>query len=224
MTTQDGAAPTESSIDSQLGWSTSSFRAWPLSGALAEIGGQGFGGIDLGALPVVCDHVPPPLPCDLVDVLTDQTVTSGSAVRLIDAHLAGTQPGRVAAEIPPATDPGRPGEAVGTSTIMLARRRQGTELRTGPSRAIATVVRPLTAAEFVGRSGNHIEHVPIPDAVPGEADLGNRQVDFARGLKAPADAGFAGHHCQAGNPLHHQRPAATARAARLTPDSPRHHK
>ena len=100
MTTQDGAAPTESSIDSQLGWSTSSFRAWPLSGALAEIGGQGFGGIDLGALPVVGDHVPPPLPCDLVDVLTDQTVTSGSAVRLIDAHLAGTQPGRVAAEIP----------------------------------------------------------------------------------------------------------------------------
>ena len=76
---------------------------------------------------------------------------------------------------------------------MLARRRQGTELRTGPSRAIATVVRPLTAAEFVGRSGNHIEHVPIPDAAPGEIDLGNRQVDFARGLKALADAGFAGH-------------------------------
>ncbi len=101
MTTQDGAAPIGSSIDSQLGWSTISFRAWPLSGALAEIGGQGFGGIDLGALQGVGDHVPPPLPRDLVDVPADQTLASGSAVRLINADLAGTnEPGRVAAEIP----------------------------------------------------------------------------------------------------------------------------
>ena len=101
MTRQDGAAPIGSSIDSQLGWSTLSSRAWPLSGALAEIGGQGFGGIDLGALPGVGDHVPPPLPCDLVDVLADQILASGSAVRLINADLAGTnEPGRVAAEIP----------------------------------------------------------------------------------------------------------------------------
>jgi hypothetical protein len=96
---------------------------------------------------------------------------------------------------------------------MVARGRQGTELRTGPSHAIATVARPLTAAaEFAGRSGKHIEHVHIPDDVPGEVDLGNGQVDFA------------GHHCRAGNPLHHQRPAATARAAQLIPDSSSHHK
>ena len=62
MTTQDIAAQLGSSIDSRLGCSTISFRAWSLPGALADISGQGFDEIDLGALPGGCDHVPTPLP------------------------------------------------------------------------------------------------------------------------------------------------------------------
>jgi hypothetical protein len=44
MTTQAAAAQPGSSIDSRLGCSTISFRAWTFSGALAEICGQGFAG------------------------------------------------------------------------------------------------------------------------------------------------------------------------------------
>ncbi len=79
---------------------------------------------------------------------------------------------------------------------MLACGRRGTEPRTELSRAIATLARTLTeAAEFVGRFGDHIVHVHIRDAAPGNINLsvGNGQVDFARGLKALADAGYAGH-------------------------------
>ena len=79
MTTQD-AAQLGSSIDSRLGCSTISFRACTLPGALAHISAQGFGEIDLGALPGVCDHVPTPLPPDLVDVLAEQILASGLAV------------------------------------------------------------------------------------------------------------------------------------------------
>ena len=145
MTTQDGAAQLGSSIDSRLGCSTISFRAW-LARALADIGGQGFGEIDLGALPGVCDHVPTPLPPEVVDVLADQILASGSAVRLINADVAGmNEPGLDAAEIPRRlrTLVDLAG-AAGTSTIMLACGRQGTELRTELSRAIATVARTLT--------------------------------------------------------------------------------
>jgi len=78
MTTQDIAAQLGSSIDSRLGCSTISFRAWTLPGALAEISGQGFDEIDLGALPGVC-HIPTPLPPELVDVLADQILASGLA-------------------------------------------------------------------------------------------------------------------------------------------------
>ena len=100
MTTQDGAAQLGSSIDSRLGCSTISFRAWTLPGALADISGQGFGEIDLGALPGVCDHVPTPLPPELVDVLAEQILASGLAVRLINADVAGmNDPGLDAAEI-----------------------------------------------------------------------------------------------------------------------------
>jgi hypothetical protein len=66
MTTQDTAAPVGPSIDSRLGCSTISFRSWSLPGALAQISGQGFSEIDLGALPGVCDHVPTPLSAELV--------------------------------------------------------------------------------------------------------------------------------------------------------------
>ena len=190
---------------------------------MAEISGQGFGEIDLGALPGVCDHVPTPLPPELVDVLAEQILASGLAVRLINADVAEMDdPDLDAAEMQRRlrTLVDLAG-AVGTSTIMLACGRQGTELRTELSRAIATVARTLTAAaEFVGRFGDHIAHVHIPDAVPGNINLsvGNRQVDFARGLKALADAGYAGHftlELKTRDITNDQRPAATARAAQL---------
>ena len=69
MTTQDVAAQLGSSIDSRLGCSTIPSRAWTLPGALAEISGQGFGEIDLGALPGVCDHVPYVLDAAAVDAV-----------------------------------------------------------------------------------------------------------------------------------------------------------
>ena len=111
--------------------------------------------------------------------------------------------------------------AVGTSTITLACGRQGTEPRTELSRDIATVARTLTAAaEFVGRFGDHIAHVHIRDAVAGNINLsvGNGQVDFTRGLKALADAGYDGHftlELETRDITNDQRPAATARAAQL---------
>ena len=89
MTTQDVAAQPGSSIDSRLGCSTISFRTWTLPGALAEISGQGFDEIDLGALPGVCDHVPTPLPPELVDALAEQILASGLVVRLINADRDG---------------------------------------------------------------------------------------------------------------------------------------
>jgi hypothetical protein len=88
MTTQDGAAQLGSSIDPRLGCSTISFRAWTLPEALAEISGLGFTEIDLGALPGVCDHVPTPLPAELVDELAEQILASGLSVRLINADVA----------------------------------------------------------------------------------------------------------------------------------------
>ena|SRR5215203_3679050 len=75
-------------IDSRLGCSTISFRAWPLSGALAEIRAQGFVETDLGSLPRVCDHVPIPLPANRVDELAKQILDSGATVRLINADVA----------------------------------------------------------------------------------------------------------------------------------------
>jgi hypothetical protein len=193
MTTQDVAAQLGSSIDSRLGCSTISFRAWTLPGALAEISGQGFGEIDLGALPGGCDHVRTPVPPNSLTCSRTQMLASGLAVRLINADVAGmNDPGRDAAEMQRRlrTLVDLSGGAVGTSTIMSACGRQGTELRTELSRAIATVARTLAAAEFVGRFGDHIAHVHIRDAVPGNINLsvGNGQVDFARGLKALAAA------------------------------------
>src|SRR3954454_18417577 len=100
MTTQYVAAQPGSSIDSRRGSSPISFRACALPGALAEISGQGFSEIDLGALPGGCDHVSTPLPPELVDVLADQMLASGLAVRLINADVAGmNDPGLDAAEM-----------------------------------------------------------------------------------------------------------------------------
>ena len=102
---------------------------------------------------------------------------------------------------------------------MLACGRQGTELRTELSRAIATVARTLAAAEFVGRLGDHIAHVHIRDAVPGNINLsvGNGDVDFAVGLKALSHTGYAGHfslELETRDITHNERPAAAARAGR----------
>jgi sugar phosphate isomerase/epimerase len=74
--------------------------------------------------------------------------------------------------------------------------------------------------EFVDRFGPRIEHVHIRDAEPGNINLsvGRGKVDFPRGIKALADAGFAGHfslELETRDVTHHQRPAATAAAGHL---------
>jgi sugar phosphate isomerase/epimerase len=156
MSTQNPPGPSGSSIDSRLGCSTISFRAWPLSGALAEIKEQGFAETDLGSLPGVCDHVPIPLPADRVDALAEQILDSGVTVRLINADVADMDdPDLDAAEMQrrlrTLVDLAR---AVGTSAIMLPCGRQGTEPRTELSRDIAAVARTLTAAaDFVNAAG-----------------------------------------------------------------------
>jgi sugar phosphate isomerase/epimerase len=143
-------------IDSRLGCSTISFRAWPLPEALVEIKSQGFGETDLGSLPGVCDHVPIPLPADRVDALAEQILDGDVAVRLINADVADLDdPDLDAAEMQrrlrTLVDLAR---AVGTSTIMLPCGRQGTQPRTELSRDIATVARTLSAAaDFVNTAG-----------------------------------------------------------------------
>jgi sugar phosphate isomerase/epimerase len=77
--------------------------------------------------------------------------------------------------------------------------------------------------EFVGRFSPQIAHVHIRDAVPGNINLsvGNGQVDFARGLKALADTGYAGHfslELETRDITHDERPAAAANAGRLISD------
>jgi sugar phosphate isomerase/epimerase len=156
MTTQDAAAPVGYQIDSRLGCSTISFRSWSLPGALGQISAQGFGETDLGALPGVCDHVPTPLPADLVDVLAERIRDSGVAVRLINADVADMDdPDLDAPELRrwlrTLVDLAR---AVGTATIMLPCGRQGTQPRSDLPRDVAAVARSLTtAAEYVDAAG-----------------------------------------------------------------------
>jgi sugar phosphate isomerase/epimerase len=74
--------------------------------------------------------------------------------------------------------------------------------------------------DFVGRFGPRIAHVHIRDAVPGNINLsvGNGAVDFARGLKALADAGYHGHFAlelETRDITHDERPAAAVRAGHL---------
>jgi sugar phosphate isomerase/epimerase len=156
MTTQDPAEQSEASIDSRLGCSTISFRRWPLSGALAQIKGQGFGETDLGSLPGVCDHVPIPLPTDRVDELAEQILDSSVTVRLINADVADMDdPDLDAAEMQRRLRTlVELAHAVGTSTIMLPCGQQGTKPRAELSRDIATVARTLTAAaEYLSAAG-----------------------------------------------------------------------
>jgi len=77
--------------------------------------------------------------------------------------------------------------------------------------------------DFVGRFGPYIAHVHIRDAVPGNINLsvGNGAVDFGRGLKALADAGYQGHFAlelETRDITDQQRPAATTSAAQLISD------
>lgn len=74
--------------------------------------------------------------------------------------------------------------------------------------------------EFVERFGPRTTHVHIRDAVPGNINLsvGNGDVDFGRGLKALADAGYTGHfslELETRDVTHEQRPAAAVAAAQL---------
>ncbi|WP_395308755.1 sugar phosphate isomerase/epimerase [Mycobacterium sp. AMU20-3851] len=77
--------------------------------------------------------------------------------------------------------------------------------------------------DYVGHVGGRITHVHIRDAVPGNINLsvGNGAVDFARGIKELAAAGYSGHFAlelETRDITDHERPAATAAAARLISD------
>jgi sugar phosphate isomerase/epimerase len=74
--------------------------------------------------------------------------------------------------------------------------------------------------EFVERFADRIAHVHIRDAAPGNINLsvGRGRVDFPRGLKALADAGYAGHFAlelETRDITDADRPSATAEAAQL---------
>lgn len=74
--------------------------------------------------------------------------------------------------------------------------------------------------EFVARFGPRITHVHVRDATPGRINVsvGNGQVDFARGLKELATAGYAGHfslELETRDITNDQRPDATAKAGHL---------
>ncbi len=74
-------------FDHRLGCSTISFRHLELPAALATIADLGFGEIDLGALPGVCDHVPYVLDDDAVRTVADTVVASGLTVRSINGDI-----------------------------------------------------------------------------------------------------------------------------------------
>ena len=74
--------------------------------------------------------------------------------------------------------------------------------------------------EFIARFADHIAHVHIRDAEPGNINLsvGRGVVEFARSLKALADAGYGGQFAlelETRDITNEQRPEATAQAAQL---------
>src|SRR4029077_15616799 len=75
------------SISDRLGCSTIRFRHLVLPEALAVISELGFGEIDLGALPGVCDHVPYVLDRDAVSRVASEVATSGLAVRSVNGDV-----------------------------------------------------------------------------------------------------------------------------------------
>ena len=180
MHPQDAAAPVRS-IDGRLGCSTISLRKLPLPDALAQISALGFAETDLGSLPGTCQHVPTPLPPELVDVLAGQIRDSGVAVRLINADVADM-------DDPELDEPElrrRLGtlvelaQAVGTSTIMLPSGRKGTTPRTELRRDIATVAR---TDRLVVTLENHTVIGGLSEAVASTiayAGVGSRVVPIA---------------------------------------------
>ena len=80
MTKRTRRGADKGSLASQPGCSTISFRTRPLPDALATIVRAGFGEVDLGALPGVCDHVP--IPLSVKQSAEVQKVVSDSPLRV----------------------------------------------------------------------------------------------------------------------------------------------
>ena len=74
-------------LDQRIICSTISFRRLSLEAALRQIADLGFGGIDLGALPGVCDHVPYELTAEALDEVAATLRGSGLSVRSINADV-----------------------------------------------------------------------------------------------------------------------------------------
>lgn len=73
--------------DPRITCSTITLRHLPLAEALVEIRARGFEGIDLGALPGVCDHVPYDLDDAAVTAVAATVVASGLRVRSVNADV-----------------------------------------------------------------------------------------------------------------------------------------
>ncbi|MDN4645810.1 sugar phosphate isomerase/epimerase family protein [Arthrobacter sp. PsM3] len=71
----------------RLGCSSISFRHQDLPAALRTITDLGFGEIDLGALPGVCDHVPYDLDAGAVAAVAAEVVASGLRVRSVNGDV-----------------------------------------------------------------------------------------------------------------------------------------
>jgi sugar phosphate isomerase/epimerase len=82
-------------IGARLGCSTISFRHLDLGSALSEISRLGFGEIDLGSLPGVCNHVPIELTKSDVDQVADLVKRSGLTVRSINCDVGDLNDPRV---------------------------------------------------------------------------------------------------------------------------------
>lgn len=74
-------------LDQRVICSTISFRRLALDAALRQISDLGFSGIDLGALPGVCDHVPYELTAGAVTEVASTVRGSGLAVHSINADI-----------------------------------------------------------------------------------------------------------------------------------------
>jgi sugar phosphate isomerase/epimerase len=269
-----------SGFHSRLGCSTISFRHQRLPEALAAIADLGFGEIDLGALPGVCDHVPYVLDGNALEHVARTVIASGLTVRSINGDIGDlnallTDSARVEREtrlemlvaLAVATDaralvlPCGALDHTPVDTLRIDVARVADELAWAAAVAESRGVRLWTEtlhlhrlcwnleraqllthrlAEnvgvvmdfshvvasggdpvgFVDAFGPRIEHVHIRDAKLGDVNIsvGRGTVDFARGLKALADNGFAGHfslELETRDLTHEQRPAATAAAGHL---------
>jgi sugar phosphate isomerase/epimerase len=77
--------------------------------------------------------------------------------------------------------------------------------------------------EYIERHRGRISHVHLRDAVPGNINLsiGNGHADFAAGLRALAEQGYASHfslELETRDVTHDERPAAAAKAASFITD------